>query len=158
MARRLTRGRGLHRPTVPVGAPEVAGTLVGALAAAAVLVTGVAWVLARHLDPVSAAVMGGLALMVAEGGVVVGRRRWVRAVGPGTLWARAAVVGGAILGALVIAVVVEAHSRPSRGGVAAGLCAIGALVVVVTMAAARPGVSSDPRNPTAGEGFPAPPG
>ncbi len=137
-----------------MGTPELVGTGVGAVAAAVGVLGGVVLVVTRHLDPVSAAIIGGLALGAAEAGVVVGRRRWVRSVGPGTAWGRVAVVGAAMLGGLVVAVVVDPSGHPSRAGLVAGLGAVGALVVVVTMTAARPWAGPDPRNTGTGEGFP----
>jgi len=117
MARVVTWAIGLLAAVVGLGAVGVCAVLVAR----------------REIDPVSAAVVGGLALAVFEGGAVAVRWRAVPPSGTGTYSERLLVLAGVELGAIAVALLVEpeAHTGPAVVVVgAAGLVALCTLVGV----------------------------
>jgi hypothetical protein len=95
-------------------------------------------VLDRRLDPMAAAMVGGLALVAVEVGTAWGRSRWVPSVGGGTQVARVGVLGGSLVGALLVSLVVDPQASPRQGSLAIGTLAVGVLLMAVAVAVGRP--------------------
>jgi hypothetical protein len=105
--------------------------LVAAALGGAALVVGAVLIARRELDPVSAAMLGGLALAVFEGGNVLVHLRRVRPVGRGTFGERLLVLAGVEVGAVVVGLVVAPASRPGSAGAVVGSVAIIAFATLV---------------------------
>ena len=116
---------------------NVAIGVVAALLGLTAVVAGVVLVARRDIDPVTAAMLGGLALAVFEGGAVAVRVRRVRPIGPGTFGERLLVLAGVELGAIGVALVVATSRRPTPAGVVIGSAALVALITLVGVQASR---------------------
>jgi len=116
---------------------RVVNVAIGSLSALiglALVAGGVVFVFRREVDPVTAAMIGGLALAVFEAGAIVVRLRQVRAVGSGTFGERVLVLAGVELGAIGVALLVAPASHPSAGAVVVGSAG---LVVLATLVGAQ---------------------
>jgi hypothetical protein len=113
---------------------QVVSVLIGvaaALAGLAVLLTGIELVARRALDPVSAAMVGFLALAIVEGGAVVVSRRRIARIEAGTSAERLIAMAGIGLVSLGIALVVVPVSQPTDASLVVGGAAIVAMVAMV---------------------------
>jgi hypothetical protein len=111
---------------------------IGAVAGAIGLVVvgvGVRLVLRGEVDAVGAAMLGGLALAVMEGGAVLVRRLVLDRVGRGTFAERLLVLTAVVLVALLVAVLAGSGVHPSAAGVVLGAFGTVALVAVVVSSA-----------------------
>ncbi len=113
---------------------RVLNVVIGAVATLtglATLVVGAVLVARREIDPVTAAMLGGLALAVFEGGAVVVQIRRVRPVGRGTFGERLLALAGIELGAVVVGLAVAPVGHPGSAGVVVGSAAIIAFATLV---------------------------
>ena len=111
--------------------------VLAALAGLSLLAAGAVLVVRRDADPVSAALIGGLALAVFEAGAVAVRARSVRPVGPGTYGERLLVLAGVELGAIAVALLVAPAAHTSASVVVAGAAGLVALATLVGAQARR---------------------
>jgi hypothetical protein len=114
---------------------NVAITSVVTLVGLAVLVLGAVLVARREIDPVTAAMLGGLALAVFEGGAVAVQVRRVPPVGRGTFGERLLVLAGIELCAVVVGLAVAPLGHPGSAGVVVGSAAVVAFVTLVGLQA-----------------------
>jgi hypothetical protein len=112
--------------------------VAAALAGLSVLGAGAVLVARRDVDPVSAAIIGGLALAVFEAGAVAVRARSVRPAGPGTYGERLVVLAGVELVAIVMALLVEPSAHTSASVVVVGAVGLVGLATLVGVQARRP--------------------
>ncbi|HVN49918.1 MAG TPA: hypothetical protein VMT43_00725 [Acidimicrobiales bacterium] len=110
---------------------------VAVLLGGGMLVAGAVFVARREVDPVTAAMIGGLALAVFEGAAVALRRRQVRPTGPGTFGERVLMLAAVELGAIAVALVVSPASTPSGGSIVVGAVGLVALTTLVGAQATR---------------------
>jgi hypothetical protein len=103
-----------------------------------ILAVGAVFVARRQIDPVSAAILGGLALADFEMGAVAVRARSVRPVGPGTYAERLLVLAGVELGAIAVALLVEPAAHTSASVVLLGAAGLVSLATLVGVQARRP--------------------
>ncbi len=145
---RLSRRRGAaagggryRRLARTVGVAGIVGPALGGVVCSLLVLAAVILVLGRRLDPMGAAMVGGLALVAVEVGTAVGRSSWVPSVGGGTQVGRAWVLAAATGGGLLVSLVVDPHASPRQDSLALGLLAVAALVMAVAAAVARPWTS-----------------
>jgi hypothetical protein len=114
---------------------NVAAGSLATLAGLTTLMVGTVLIARREIDPVTAAMLGGVALAVFEGGAVVLQIRRVPPVGPGTFGERLLVLAGVELGAVVVGLAVAPASDPVPAGVVVGSAAIIAFATLVGLQA-----------------------
>jgi hypothetical protein len=114
---------------------NAATTTLATLAGLATLVLGAVLVARREIDPVTAAMLGGLALAVFEGGALIVQIRRVRPVGPGTFGERLLVLAAIELGAVVVGLAVAPTGHPGSAGVVIGSAAVIAFVTLIGLQA-----------------------
>ncbi len=110
---------------------------VGMMAGALVLSGGVALVLTDRADAVTAAMVGGLALVAVELAVTGAERLEVVSAVGGTWVERWLVVGASVVAALGVALLVGSGGRPSAASVLAGTAGIVAFIGMVGVQAFR---------------------
>jgi hypothetical protein len=119
---------------------RVVTIVIGVMAAVVgllILAAGAVFVARRQIDPVSAAILGGLALADFEMGAVAVRARAVRPVGPGTYAERLLALSGVELGAIAVALLVEPASHTSASVVVVGAAGLVSLATLVGVQARR---------------------
>jgi len=110
---------------------KVAVPALGAVAAAVVVLVGIVLVVSRRIDPVTAAMAGGLALALVELSVAVSHRLQIVPSVGGTWIGRMGVVLGALSGALGLALVMGPGGHATTASVLVGTAAVAALVALV---------------------------
>ncbi len=105
--------------------------VLGSILAAALIGAGVVLVVATHLAPPSAAVVGVGALVVSELGVAVSRAVRVAPIGRGTQLDRIVVLVVVAATSIVVAAVAVPVAHPRRGGIVIGVAGAVALVTLV---------------------------
>jgi hypothetical protein len=117
--------------------------VVGIVLAAALVGAGVVLVVATHLAPASAAIIGIGALVVSELGVAVSRAIRVTPIGRATQVDRVVVLIAVAVTSIVVAVVAVPVAHPKRGGVVIGVAGVIALVTLVGLEVAGRSSSGD---------------
>ena len=113
---------------------QLVSAVIGAAAALVglgVLAAGTIFVVRRAVDPVSAAMIGFLALAVMEGGAAVMSRRRIARIEAGSYAERLIALAGIGIVSLAIALVVVPISRPTNASVVVGGAAIVAMLALV---------------------------